>query len=335
MPASWLRGTLLGSVVVALGAGGYALGCVGDDPSITPSGDSDAATTDAAGSQADTSPATDGALPVDAGRDGPCDLEGQFGPPTRIASLAGPTEDFAAVLTPDELTIYFARGNAPSTIYEATRTIPSGPFSTPVTMPANINIGDTLDLAMGPDVNRLYFASNRSGSYKIYVAMRSPANPWSNSTVSPVELLDAGVYRHFSPTIAADDTLYFVAGPNAGGDLDIYRAIFRANAYDPAMPVAELNSPTVVDGNPVVSTDGTLLYFASPRAGTKGDRDIWLARRSSTSVGFSPAQNVSELNTASADVPSWLSPDKCRLYFHSARPGGAGSLDIYVADRPR
>jgi hypothetical protein len=39
---------------------------------------------------------------------------------------------------------------------------------------------------------------------------------------------------------------------------------------------------------------------------------------------------LNELNTADAEVPTWLSPDNCRLYFHSTR---AGNESFYLAER--
>ena len=42
--------------------------------------------------------------------------------------------------------------------------------------------------------------------------------------------------------------------------------------------------------------------------------------------------NVQEPNTAGNEIPDWISPDRCRLYFD--RLGSNGTNDkIYVAER--
>jgi hypothetical protein len=42
-----------------------------------------------------------------------------------------------------------------------------------------------------------------------------------------------------------------------------------------------------------------------------------------------------ELNTDADDQPAWISPDGCVMYLMSSRPGGFGSIDIWVARRPK
>jgi hypothetical protein len=77
-----------------------------------------------------------------------------------------------------------------------------------------------------------------------------------------------------------------------------------------------------------------VIFFQSDRTDSpaKGGRDIWMARRSSTTASYDPPVNVQELNTAADEYPSWLSPDNCRLYFSRSGPTGD---KIYVAERPR
>lgn len=51
-------------------------------------------------------------------------------------------------------------------------------------------------------------------------------------------------------------------------------------------------------------------------------------------VVSSAADEPDKLNTPSGEWPHWLSPDRCRLYFGSNRPGGAGAgSSIWVAER--
>lgn len=68
-------------------------------------------------------------------------------------------------------------------------------------------------------------------------------------------------------------------------------------------------------------------------AGT-GAFDIWTASRTSAANPFSSLHAVTELNSASNDIPTFLTPDRCTLYLQSDRPGGVGGYDIYVATKP-
>jgi len=48
---------------------------------------------------------------------------------------------------------------------------------------------------------------------------------------------------------------------------------------------------------------------------------------------FSALVNVVELNTDSSQAPGWVSPDGCRLYFHSSDVQAA-DYDLWVAEKP-
>jgi hypothetical protein len=73
---------------------------------------------------------------------------------------------------------------------------------------------------------------------------------------------------------------------------------------------------------------------SSLAAPAKGAMDNWMARRASATASFDPPTNVQELNTANIEWPSWLSPDRCRLYFsRTTGPTGVVPRSIYVATR--
>jgi hypothetical protein len=63
-----------------------------------------------------------------------------------------------------------------------------------------------------------------------------------------------------------------------------------------------------------------------------------MASRTTSSDGFGAAMPVPGLSVAGVnEVPNWISPDGCALYFHSNAPdsmGSRGEDDIYVAIRP-
>jgi hypothetical protein len=85
---------------------------------------------------------------------------------------------------------------------------------------------------------------------------------------------------------------------------------------------------------PSISPDGLAMYFDSNRPGGFGNTDIWVSRRATISSPWGPAINVAPLNSVAMEKGFFVfSPDGRTIYFASARAGGFGGLDIYVANR--
>ena len=134
-----------------------------------------------------------------------------------------------------------------------------------------------------------------------------------------------------SITAAAALPLLLAAGTAQAGP--------RYTAWSVALPVAEVNDPTVPDGCPIESRDGLSIYIASTRVGTLGGNDIWAADRASKSEPFGQPQNLGgPVNTAANDfcpTPIYGS----YLMFVSELPGpgtcsaGVGLGDIYLVRR--
>ena len=102
---------------------------------------------------------------------------GGFGAPFPLEELNSPDSDEGATLTRDGLTVFFASnrqgGDGGLDVWMATRETTGAPFSAPRRLGGSINTdADELDLALGPDGQELFFASNRDGSYQLYRARR-------------------------------------------------------------------------------------------------------------------------------------------------------------------
>jgi len=83
-----------------------------------------------------------------------------------------------------------------------------------------------------------------------------------------------------------------------------------------------------------VSKDGLSLYITSTRDGGCGGFDIWVATRDSKDDPWGQPVNLGcGINSSGLDAAPVLTIDGHRLYFHSDRPGGAGSIDLYVSRR--
>ena len=88
---------------------------------------------------------------------------------------------------------------------------------------------------------------------------------------------------------------------------------------------------------PTLTSDGLSLYYGYNTGGPGGTVQVWSTTRASTStLTFATPAVVASLNpTNTKNIPGWLSPDGCRMYFASDRPGGGaqGSYDIWMATR--
>lgn len=94
--------------------------------------------------------------------------------------------------------------------------------------------------------------------------------------------------------------------------------------------VKELNTVRG-DAAPSVSSDGLEIAFHSNRAGP--DSDIYLSTRTATNVPWSTPVPVAVVNSTVDDFDPGLSADGLQLYVTSARSGGHGGRDFWLAHR--
>lgn len=131
----------------------------------------------------------------------------------------------------------------------------------------------------------------------------------------------------------AGDTLSLGSGRNPLLDA----STLDANA-DAGTPYASFSEPAALalgegnkDDDPSLTRDLSLLYFNSQREGGAGREDIWWSTRNG--AGWDLPRPVSELNTERRETGIAISGDGLRIWFSSDREGGAGGLDVYVAER--
>jgi hypothetical protein len=103
---------------------------------------------------------------------------GAFGSVQELPALFSDTGDADPSLSPDELLIVFSsrrRAGSDADLYYAMRTDKNGTFETPLRVPAvNSNTANDGDPTVSRDGCRLYFASDRSGNWELYVASMTP-----------------------------------------------------------------------------------------------------------------------------------------------------------------
>jgi Tol biopolymer transport system component len=101
---------------------------------------------------------------------------GQFGSAQELSALFSNTGDADPSLSPDERIILFSsrRDGGDADHHYATRADKNAAFGTPVIVPTINSNEDDGDPAVSADGCRLYFASDRSGNWELYVASMTP-----------------------------------------------------------------------------------------------------------------------------------------------------------------
>jgi hypothetical protein len=101
--------------------------------------------------------------------------------------------------------------------------------------------------------------------------------------------------------------------------------------FDSPQLVAELAAPSHTD-NPTLTGDLREIFFTTERG--SGNGDVWFATRAAAADPFGAPQPVAGVNTPGFETSAAISSDGLTLWFGSDRAGGAGAVDVWVAQRP-
>jgi Tol biopolymer transport system component len=193
--------------------------------------------------------------------------------------------------------------------------------------------GDEYGPAFTPDGQTVYFVRrvNRSGPEHILVS-RFSLGRWS----APEMAEFSGQYFDKEPFIAPDGKRLFFASqrpvsgtePKKGRDFDLWYVEKTARSWGAAQHLGPAINTPGYENYPAVTTDGTL-YFASVRAGGKGQNDLYRARL--INGQYAQPENLAELNTPQTDADPYVAPDGSFMIFSSDRPGSYGEGDLYLS----
>jgi len=254
-------------------------------------------------------------------------------------SLNSMFNDGCPILSPDGLSLYMAT-NRPDVeggpdrdldIWVARRETTTSGWGAPERLPAPVNTDANEYCPTPARGKRLFFVRAPAGTMSGDILLTRLHNDgYDEPTVFGPEINSAA--QEWSPSYfedeAGNEVLYFSSTRNGP------QAIFASVNYGPAQPVAELNAGGDA-ARPNVRRDGREIVFDSVRSPNLGGPDLWTASRGSTSEAWSAPQPLTALSSNTPDSRASLSWDGTFLLFGSARAGGEGSADIYVATRPR
>jgi len=145
--------------------------------------------------------------------------EDNFGAPENMGeTINSRYYDGGATLSADGLTLLFDSSRPDGRVggvdlWMASRDGPDMPWNDPVNLGETINSSrNDIHPAISPDGRRLFFSSDRSGNYDIWMSTRdTPSDPW-NSPVQLDESVNHPVYMEAAPSLSTDgSTLYLTA----------------------------------------------------------------------------------------------------------------------------
>jgi hypothetical protein len=328
--------------------GGSDVGSSGDGPVSNDGGcadcrdaTSDSTTTDALADvkTGDVVVSEGSAGEASAGDAGPL-CHGAFGTPTLVLAHTAAYYVDSFTLNSDEVDAFVTLFPVDSTreertVFEMQRAKPADVFvldtSKPVILTTTGSTPGAFDVALSANAQTLYFAHRQDDDagllgIDVYEAQRLSGTFNGGTAFGPG--IDDPTTTQFHPHPGGPD-LYFTVAPLVSGALgqrDLYVAPLAGGAR---APIAELNSATTQEANPVPSGDELEIFFASDRANPGSFNQIYDATRSSPGLVFGQPSLVSLAlaNPSSNVTPQYLTPDRCRLYML------VDQEDVYVAQR--
>ncbi|WP_394830375.1 hypothetical protein LVJ94_28090 [Pendulispora rubella] len=246
-----------------------------------------------------------------------------------------------ASLSPDELTVYYDDNR---TLFTATRTEITKAFENAHPLPIE---GDAGCAALGlpavtRDEKRVFFQCSNDGEATAQIrSMVRNDKGAAFGNVAEVIFHQEDKFKWFPRVYESQGRIELWSSITAAmgsrdGD-EIYQLVSTdgGGGFGAAIPRDDLNAPDAGDSFPVLTPDGLQVYFASGRDHLS-NADIYVATRQDVKVKFQTPTRVAALSDdVGDDGPNWISPDGCRMYYFSGRAGGAGSYDLYLAERAK
>lgn len=250
----------------------------------------------------------------DAGPTGPrCNPAKPFGAPVIVPELDGAVATRTAVMTPDELEIFYLRG-ASSTfeLRHARRASRNATWSEPQSE------------VLAPDAT--YLTAITAGGLKLYYwrtgatldetdnhfATRGTA--WGPGT----KLIVPSSTRRPTFPVKNDDGAYYSDllkkdDGGASGEKGIFRGNMTSTSVFSPQQLDGIHNVKGLDEWPVVNSAETTLYFSSSRPAGLGGADIHVSTRKDNRSPWTVPMLVAEVSSPSPENPTWVSDDDCVL----------------------
>jgi hypothetical protein len=236
------------------------------------------------------------------------------------AGINTPYDEWTPYLSYDGLSLYFSRLYTntyfDSRIFEATRSQPSGPFTS--VQEVFSTSGHAISPWVSPDNLRMYY-HQESNTWQIKVSQRASVNdPWPQGTA--VSGLPSGICF---PSLSANELTIVFNNPSVGGwDMYIATRPDKNSSFSNIRNLSEINTAGY-EGSPFLSPDALSIYWSN-------GVQIFEATRGSLNDQFGNVQHLStfDIPGGSSSQPA-ISSDGTAFYFSGGLSGTRP--DIYVS----
>lgn len=257
----------------------------------------------------------------------PAQNAGNIPRPFAPGVISGAADDLSPAFSPDGKTVFFTRGNSSGSMIVESKLV-NGQWTAATIAPFS-GVWNDLEPTMAPDGSFLVFASNRPASAggkpidgkfngKIFPAMGGNlwrvdriANGWGEPQRLPDTVnADTGT---FSPSIAADGSLYFMRPDSATGHFHLYRSQYSNGAYQAAAPIG-IGDASTEDVDPAVAPDESFIVYSTNHPERKDHKRLVIAFRKN-GQWQAPIDLGDEVNEQGSNIEARLGPDHVTLYF--------------------
>ncbi len=131
--------------------------------------------------------------------------------------------------------------------------------------------------------------------------------------------------------------MYFTAceRETVKGACDIWEAETDGKRVKKAKSLTDFINSDSWDSQASISCDGSIIYFASNRAGGYGGTDIWMSQKEEDGKWSEPKNMGANVNTSGDEEAPFITNDGKTLYFSSTGHFGMGEQDIYFVRKQR
>ena len=200
--------------------------------------------------------------------------------------------------------------------------------------------GDDATSFISPSDGSFYFTKKSDGKNFLCVAKRIPSTDRADKSShweKPQSFAEFPGRQNVGSLSVAGDGVTAVIGvcnrpDGILGSCDIYQAEMIEGKLDHIVPLGKPINSEWWEGQPCISQDGQLLFFASDRKGGHGGVDIYMSSKTAEGKWSEPI-NLS-FNTSGNELSPFIARDNQTLYFAADHlPGGLGGYDIYMTRR--